>query len=219
MTKFYSVRHNSFNNDGLPWIQSIVSGLEDGPTCTTCGVNLDYTSGDLQVLLEIKKVELWPDVLGCGAWSVLIVSGRVLEVWESHDVIVSSAGKVQIVPPYPANLAVDEAPAYFWINGESLLDARLNFDASGFVGVEFCPECRTRSDDIGATYDKQHSAVWPYVIVEETWGGRDLFTTDLSPSWYFCTRKLIDLASKYKLTNFRFAPADEGDRGSPIQYL
>ncbi|KAA3611949.1 MAG: hypothetical protein DWQ01_07655 [Planctomycetota bacterium] len=91
MTKFISICHNSFNIEGLSWIQIILSGLRDGQTCTMCAINLDYTSGDLQVPLEMRKAEFRLNVLERGA----------------------------------------------------------------------------RLDDIDATYDKQHSAVWPHVILKD----------------------------------------------------
>jgi hypothetical protein len=219
MTEFFSVSHNGFENRGFPWARSIISGLKDRPTCSTCGVISDYPSGDLLVRLEKKKARFWPDALGCGAWPVFIVSARVLEVWESNGVEVPSVGRVYIAPPAAPGLVLEDAPAYHWIDGEALLDTKLDFDASGFVGVEFCPECGRRTDDVRATYDRRRSAVWPYAIREETWGRRALFTTDLSPAAFFCTRKLVDLASEFKLTNFRFVPTEKGGSGAPIQYL
>ena len=86
----------------------------------------------------------------------------------------------------------------------------MDFEASGFVDVRFCAECGTRTDEISATFHRQHSGVWQYVFRRGTWNGSNVFTTDLSPCRFFCTEAVVDCARKYKLTNFRFIPVEEG---------
>ena len=98
---------------------------------------------------------------------------------------------------------------YFWLDGQKIQGAMLDFEESGFVNVQFCPECNTRTDDIGATFDRQHSRVYPYAFRPGTWTGLNLFTTDLSHCSFFCTEAVVECARKHKLTNFRFVPAEE----------
>jgi hypothetical protein len=135
----------------------------------------------------------------------------VISAWKSERLGTIPAKRVRIVGPLPKKLQGTIAPQYFWIDGTKLRGALLDFKASGFVGVKFCTECATRSHNIGATYDRQNSAVWPYVFRDGTWAGLNLFTTDLSQAAFFCTEKLLEIARKYRLTNFRFIPVEEGD--------
>ena len=99
--------------------------------------------------------------------------------------------------------------------------ALMDFDASGFVDVRFCPECGTRTDDISATGTRRQSAPYPYAFRLGTWNGDHLFTTDLSPCAFFCTERVLECARKHRLTNFRFTAAEDGPQpGSKgIDYL
>jgi hypothetical protein len=108
----------------------------------------------------------------------------------------------------------DKIPAkYFWIDGAKLRGALIDFELSGFVGVKFCPECGTRTDDIEKTYDKQYAqgARFSYVFQGNSWNGLHLFTTDISNTKFFCTERFVACAQKHNFTNFRFIPIEEGD--------
>ena len=218
MTRIFSVSHNTFESQGLPWIQSILSGFQDRGMCSVCGAKLSYPCGDLVVGLEQRKAKKWPDVLGCGAYPLLIVSGKVLEAWKQSCIKVLPASQVIISTPIPSTLPVGK-PNYFWIGGTQYSGTMMDFDASGYVGVQFCPECGNRAHDIKATYDRQHGKVWPYKFKGGSWTGADLFTTDLSPTAFFCTDSVIQSAGKNHLTNFRFVPVEEGSNGRAIEYI
>jgi hypothetical protein len=221
MTAFFSVGHNSNYNRGFPWISEIVEGLHRGWHCDQCGVDEYYTEGDLRVRLESKKGTMWPDVLGCGHHPLFIVSGRVLEDWRRDGIGSFPARRLEFAPPLPIRLQDIDCPTYFWIDGDKLLGAKLDFDASGIVDNRFCPGCGTRADDICKTYERQHSAVWPFTFVPGTWNGANLFTTDLSSAAFFCTDKVVDCGRQHRHTNFRFIPVEEGHATSSkgLQYL
>ena len=113
-------------------------------------------------------------------------------------------------PPLPKRLAGSEPPRYAWLDGHKMKGALLDFEASGVVDVRFCPDCGTRTDNISATFQRQHERVYPYAFHPGTWDGSSLFTTDLSPCYFFCTKAVVDCAQKHRLTNFRFVPAEQG---------
>jgi hypothetical protein len=223
MTRLYSVSDNSFHSNDFPWAWRIQSGIDFSlPPCPECDGPQTRLQGDMEMLLERKKGSNWPDIMGCGAYPLLIVSEQVLNVWLNDGVgQFPIGGRVSFLPPIPRKLEPTKAPAYFWLDGKQMLGAKLDFDASGFVGVQFCSRCGRRWDDVKATYDRQHSQPWSYVFVEGAWTGSNLFTTDLSPTAFFCTERVVECARKHQLTNFRFVPVEDGDAaGSPgVNYI
>lgn len=87
--------------------------------------------------------------------------------------------------------------------------------------MQFCPRCGNRTHDIGATYERQRAGVWPFRFIPGTLGGAKVFTTDLSPTKFFCTEDVPHSAARHELTNFRFLSVEEGHApGSKgIKYL
>ena len=216
-----SVGHDSFRTRGSPWIQSVVSGLEREPECRLCGVASWSAPGDIEVRLESGKGNMWADVLGCGAYPFFIVSEPVLRAWGDEGIGAFPHHRVLIAPPYPKKLRDLTPPDYYWLDGSRMRGALLDFDASGFVAVRFCPHCGNRTDDVGATYDRQRSARWPYAFVPGSWTGTRIFTTDISPTKFFCTRDVLDSAARHKFTNFRFVPTEDSNMpgSAGIKYL
>jgi hypothetical protein len=208
--RFFSVSDNSLATVGFPWVASIRSGLQTIASCRSCPRTVERPEGVVEAVLEPREGSEWPDVLGCGAWPLLIVSEQVLSAWQREGVGTFHHWPVAILDPLPKKLVRKASPDYFWIDGAQVRGASLDFDASGFVGVRFCPECSTRTDDIAATYDRQHAQVWPLVFRPGTWNGSNLFTTDISEAKFFCTDKVVECAAKHRLTNFRFIPVEDG---------
>jgi hypothetical protein len=221
LPRFFSVSDNSIHKRGFPWIRTVRKGLSEVIWCNTCDRAIQEPEGDLEVVLEQDKGTRWPDVLGCGHWPLLILSAKVLSAWKSEGLEELPRRKVTFLDPLPKALAATTPPKHHWIDGAKLRGALLDFDASGFVGVKFCPECDTRSDNIPATYQRQHSQVCPYVFRAGTWSGRNLFTTDISTAAFFCTDALVKLAAKNKFSNFRFIPVEEGHRADSkgLEYI
>jgi hypothetical protein len=219
--KFFSVSNNSVYKMGFPWIQTISSGAEDLPPCQVCGGLGTNIAGDITISLTPGKGTKWPDLMGIGHYPLFIVSERVLDAWRREHVGKYPHHRVEILPPLPKTMKDLSPPAYFWIDGGKMRGALVDFKASGFVGVKFCPACNRRLENTSATYDRQHSKTWPYAFVPGSWKGENLFTTDISDTRFFCTDVVLECARKYKLTNFRFIPIEEGNgSGSKgVEYL
>jgi hypothetical protein len=212
-SRFFSVSDNSLDKRGFPWIQSLGRGFKEVYFCRDCipeERTLMYADGPVEAFLDRRKGTKWPDVLGCGHFSFFILSERALRAFSAEGVGEFPHHEVLVQKPFPLKLAASPAPRYFWIDGQKMRGASLDSEASGFVEVRTCPECGSSSYDIGATYDRQHSRVWPYVFRPGTWSGANLFTIDLWECMFFCTEAVVDCARKHRLTNFRFIPIEEG---------
>lgn len=207
--RLFSISDNSFDTRGFPWGAKVRGNMIEY-YCSTCGAHCEEPSGDVSIKLERKKGSKWGDVLGDGSQSLFTVSKRVIEDWKREDIGEFPRHRATIVEPYPKKLEGTTPLEYYWIDGDLMLGAKLDFEASGFVGVFHCPECNSLKYDISATYDRQHSAVWPYAFIEGTWNGTNIYTTDISSRCFFCTEKVIECAVKYGHTNFRFTPVEEG---------
>jgi len=225
MTEFFDVSHNSFDTRGFPWGQSILRGEELVRVCYECtkdpeGRKTWQTRGHVELLLEQGKGNRWPDVLGCGAFPLFIVSRRVIDDWREDGIGEFPSNPVKIANPLPKRLQGTEVPEYFWLDGDAMIGAKLDFDKSGFIGVSFCPACSARTHNIRTTYDRQHSGTWPKMFLEGSWNGTHIFTTDLSSTSFFCTEVVVACARKHKHTNFRFVPAERAASSTEgIKYL
>ncbi len=212
MTKFFTLSDDSFSHRGFPWISHLVEGFGLSYYCKREKRSLHYATGEMVAQLEPKKGTKWSDALGCGAFPFLIVSEYVVECWAKEGVGTFPIHEVRIAAPFPKKLSGTTPPRYFWIDGAKLKEALIDFRASGFVGVKFCPECGNRTENISKTFDNQYAkgAKFSYVFRERTWNGLNLFTTDISDTAFFCTEALVECAHKHKFTNFRFIPVEEG---------
>jgi len=221
--RFFSVGHNSLSKRGFPWIQQLGKGFREFYLCKQCPAerSIMYAAGPVEAFCDLNKGVRWPDVIGCGHFPFLIMSERALRAFAAEGIGKFPQHAVLIQSPLPKRLALRPAPRYFWLDGQKMRGALLDFDASGFVGVQFCPECGTRTDNISATFQRQHSRVYPYAFRSDTWNGSHLFTTDLSHCAFFCTEALAQCARKHQLTNFRFIAVEEGAnwQSSGVEYV
>lgn len=223
--QFFSISDNSFHKRGFPWIQTLGAGFRQVYLCNRCAPtrSIMYADGPVEAFLESDKGVRWPDVIGCGHFPFLILSARAVRAFSAEGIGEFPHHPVLIQPPLPRRLAGPEPELlrYVWLDGKKMRGALLDFETSGFVDVQFCPECGTRTDDISATFDRQRSCACPYAFRPGTWNGSNLFTTDLSECSFFCTEAVVDCAHKHKLTNFRFIPAEQGANpaSNGIDYL
>lgn len=218
--RFYRIKHNTFHSNDFPWGQKVLNKPEPSEPCTLCeGQKLDW-SFDIDLELEHQQGTYWPDILG-NASSKFIVSESVISAWKSDGISELPSYRINISPPLPTRLENLTPPLYYWLDGKNMRGAKLDFVASGYVGVHFCPDCGSRSEDRRASHKEQRSRVCPYAFVEGSWNGEHLFTTDLSTAVFFCTEKVLECARKHKFTNFHFTPVEEGKAigQKGIQYL
>lgn len=201
MTGFYIVSHASHENAPLVWIQAITEGL-NCHVCKTCGANICYPGGCIIANLAPHRISRWPDVIGSGAYPLLIVSNRAKQLVTIKGLAPESVfGSVKFssipdgsTPP----------PIYFWVDGRELIGAAVDFEKSGFVDVRFCTECGNRTDNVSATYQKRRELGSPYIFKSGSWMGHNLFTTDVSPTLFFASEELVHLFKVNNLKNFEF---------------
>jgi len=221
MPKFFKVTHGGSADRRFAWAARINAGLDRGVRCDECGAVTLRPRGDVCVEIDQDAcASAWPDIMGCGHYPLFIVSGCVLDDWRSMNVGDVVAHHVNIAERIPRGLREDAAPSYFWLDGEEMLGARIDFEESGFVGVRFCATCGRRTDDIEATFDRQEAGVWPYIFANGSWSGAKLFTTDLSPTAFFCTDLVVAVAGKKRHTNFKFVPIERAASSTVgIEYM
>jgi len=218
MTQFYDICDNNSYKRGMPETTYIVKGLEDKGPCPTCGVGRRTPTGDLQVRLGKTRARVWPDLLACGDYPCFVISERFLNAMRQCGVHVVLGGRVDFVGPNESGLSLEDAPQYYWVDGERCRAAKMDFEASGYVDVRFCPDCGVRSNDISRTYDRQHADPPPGTVFEyDDTSGLDLFTTDLAPTAFFCTQRVLDCARQHKLINLAFVPVEQGSVGEPLK--
>lgn len=218
MTQFYDIMHNTAYKRGMPEIEGIVSGLVDYGSCPKCGRSRRKPEGDLQVRLGKTRARQWPDLLACGKYPCFVVSERFLNAMQECGVRVVLGGYVEFAGPNESGLSLEDAPKYYWVDGEGCRAGRMDFEASGYVDVRFCPECDYRTDDVSLTYKRQHTDPPPGIVFDyDESSGFDLFTTDLAPTAFFCTNRVLDCAKKHKLINIAFCPVEQGKVGKPMK--
>lgn len=218
MSMFYDISHNTAYKRGMPEIYEIVSGVVDTGNCPTCGVRRRLPSGDLQVRLGKTRARLWPDLLGCGDYPCFVISDRFLTAMKNCGSEVPLGGRIDFVGTNDTGISLDDAPEYFWVDGNQSRAGKMDFEASGYVDVQFCPDCGVRSNDISRTYDRQHADPVPGQIFDyDESSGFDLFTTDLAPTAFFCTSRFYGCARKHNLTNIAFRPTEQGLVGEPLK--
>src|SRR5262249_44960052 len=108
-----------------------------------------------------------------------------------------------------------EQPEYHRIEITGHCD--IDFAASGIQVENVCPVCGTMKWSPIPEYKLSGP---PFKMVPDSWDGSDLFRNRCHfPSVSFCTEKVLEIASKYRLTNFRFEamelPPDAKSKGIP----
>lgn len=218
MTSYYGISDNTFDKDGMPWIQSIVDGLVDIGRCLVCQRGQSKL-GDLKVLMQDERAKYWPDVLGCGAYPCFVVSQRFVDSMRKDGIRLVLGGGVKILEPVENELSLKDAPPYYWVDGKRHRAAKMDFEASGYVDARFCRECGAFSSDISATNSRQHADPPPPITFHYDEGsGYDLFTTDMSWAYFLCTERVLRCASLNKLTNIEFTRVEDGRHGKSITY-
>ena len=198
----------------MPWIQEFVEGVEYEPECGHCGRGRRSRLSDhVKAVMEPNRARFWPDMLGCGSAPAYVVSMRFVDALRGDGMRVELGGRVEVVEPLRNRLSLADVPDYRWVDGERLQAAKLNFAASGYVGVRRCPRCGTIDFSV-----KKSEFGAPKVFVHDASSGLDLFTADASRMAFYCTERVLQCAKRHRLTNIAFRPVEEPSSTKPIKY-
>lgn len=201
---------------GMPWIVSFADGVTRSEGCQVCGRGERYGAlGNVRALLDPRRGTQWPDLIGCGARvGLFVASARFVGSLRSRSVRVELGGRVEFAEPTPDRLSLEEAPDYYWVDGARHRAARMDFEASGYVGVERCSVCGRWWEDINASRPCEH----PIVFEFDASSGLDLFTTDMGPQVFYCTDRVLECAKNHRLTNVALRPVEDGPLAQPVTY-
>lgn len=205
--KFFRASDDLRDLKVYPWIEEVVSGRKCLPMCKTCRKVRVVHSGDLVISLMRGRGVKWPDWLGGAVGPPIIFSERVLDAWQKEGIGEFPHNKVTIQSPVFGLLKNKKQPEYFWIDNGAISGARLDLEASCKVNAKYCADCSLLGSDFIASLDLQKNQKCPWVFIEGSWNGAKFFSADRE---IFCTEEVVRCAAKYKFTNFRFIPIEEG---------
>lgn len=219
MMIFYTIRHNTSHKNSMAQTCEILEGIADDGECPVCGKQRRGPNGDIKITMGHENAKIWPDLIACGDYPCFVVSQRFMDAMTQEKIHVYLGGKFLIVGPIPKGLTASSQPKYYWVDGSKHCAAKMNFERSGFVDAKLCPACGSFTYDIPATYACQHAFPPPAIDFDyDTQRNLELFTTNMSPTAFYCTQKLVSVAKKYKLTNIGFFCTTNGALGPPLKY-
>ncbi len=208
---FYRFGHNSSYTRRFTWATSIDPRSSiTRRVCPEYNVVEEYPSGAFNVIVEGGSK--YPDILKCGSYPFLIVSEKVVSIWYNADIKNFIIYPVGISQVNSKKLEDIQPPKYFRIEIEG--QCKIDLEASRLKVIRHAPKCHYLVT--------KPSTPAGFIMKANSWDGSDLFRdSNLYPRVNFCTQRVLNLASKYKLTNFRFelmeGPFNPGNRG--IDYL
>ncbi|MCY3622445.1 MAG: hypothetical protein OXH68_12145 [Gammaproteobacteria bacterium] len=216
MRRFYRIQDRTLFARGMPWIAEFTQGLAYASGCEVCRSGHSYRAvGDMCARLDPKRGTQWPDLIGSGARvGVFVASGRFVRALRAEGVRVRLGGRVNFAEQAPKRLSLTDAPDYHWVDGEGHRAAKMDFEASGYVGVERCAACGRWWEDIKASRTRDFPVVFEY----DASSGEDLFTTDMSRLVFYCTHRVLECVKANRLTNVAFRPVEEGRFAKPVRY-
>jgi hypothetical protein len=162
-------------------------------SCPECGRGARYPVGAFDVTVE-GGCE-FPDVLGCGAYPLLILSERAVSVFKAGGIACFQEYPVTVAAVQESRVRREKAPAYFRveITGECMID----FAGSGAMIKGICGRC--------GGIETEPLLVRRFALIQGSWDGCELFRDRrYFPRVSFCTQRIVDLAKANDLTNCRF---------------
>lgn len=209
---YFAMSNSTANSKGWTYSPTFypIDGLVDY-VCSTCGAMARYPIG--RFALDLEGGSKYPDILMCGAWPILIVSGRVIQGWEEVGVIGYKKYPVEIRNISSKKLKSADSIEYFSIEVQARCE--LDLVAMGLSIVNECGECgKTKLSKPSWDIDR-------LVIKPESIGSADIFISSVFPSKVLVNEKIVDCACVNKHTNFEFVKSEEslGMFREPIDYL
>ena len=216
---FYLISDRTFLTRGIPWIEEFVSGTEYHGDCEECGGLVRECHSEMVAKFKRNRSRLWPDLIGCGHLLLMVMSETFVNAMREDGMRIEIGGRVTFAEPLRNGLSLADAPSYFWIDGGKMRAARMDYEASGYVGAQKCSRCGGVQYDVGATFARMHEEPPPPIVFDYDESlGFDLFTTDRTPKKFFCTERVLDCAKRHRLTNIAFSPVEAGLYANPIKY-
>ena len=192
---FYNVSHEE--KRGTPYAPTIVSSNDVYfDNCPKCGRGrFNKENRDLSLVIEGKRK--LPDYLLCGHSSTLkIVSQRVVDVWQKYEITGYTAFPISKLLDKHGNEVHAESKYY-----NLIITGRIELDFER-MGVFIMAQCSTCG---GLDYNKKTWENWGVTVAKEgSYTGTDLFVANRFEAAPICTRKMLEIVHKEKLTNFSF---------------
>jgi len=161
-------------------------------TCKRCGgVDIEIVETPMKITIEGKGK--FPDILECGEYPFLIVSKKVVDLLEISSITGFDYQTVQLLTN-KGDLISNVNEGYFKI--EVMNELEMDLGKMGIEIIDICPLCSK------IRYSKR---TWEFgdILLKQGYGYLpDLFTLKHFPRTYFCSRKVLELVFKNKLTNF-----------------
>jgi hypothetical protein len=161
--------------------------------CSQCGRGDCYPAGSFDV--DVEEGSMFPDLLRCGAYPLLVVSARTIAAFEDAGIQSFLKYPVGIAGVRESGVRMEAAPDYYRIEiaGECMVDLA----RTGIVITDVCSRC--------GEVEREPPTVRPFSIFAGSWDGADVFRDHrFFPRVCFCTQKVVDLVNAHGLTNFRF---------------
>ena len=193
MEKFFNVHTN--RKRGAPYAPTIKSNkdvyLSNCPECDRTRFNEE--NRDLSLVIEgYRKL---PDGLLCGHYPLTIVSEKVIDIWQKYNVSGYSYFPINKLFDMKGNEIYTECK-YF--NVITTGRAELDFDK---MNIHIISECST------CGYVEYNKETWEFgeaFYKDETYDDSDLFALKYFEKSLLCTKKILEISYKEKLTGFQF---------------
>lgn len=151
----------------------------------------------IDVIIEGKG--LYPDFLFCGHYPLLIVSDRVLNLWNENEVNGFRSHQVRLFRNEGVEIPQTEASYHnIVITGRNSLD----FEQMGIRVVSQCPKCG---------YTKYNKKTWEFgqlIVNDNAWDGSDLFVFERFEASPLCGLKNLKIIYENRLTKVSIKQVD-----------
>ena len=180
---------------------SLVVEIDPTDYCPVCSKMFGEHDGNYCMdIHNIYNAKIFPDYLLCGAGPLIIISNRVLDLWQQHNVTGYSTTPIKHLYDNDRSILACHVNYYnITLTGY----AELDFEKMGIEIVSHCSIC-------GATqYNKNTWEFGSAYLKADSHDGSDLFRLRFFDKLPLCTMKITDMMQKEGLTNFEFKPFEQ----------